>query len=130
MATTTIEESEYATLKENASRATELETELQEARTKLAEAEKAERRATVEGIVNEAFADVDAPKGKARLIEALTAAEEFDADKAKAAAVEEAAEYKAANGEGTVRGVGQSSGVTESKTYSSDDIVGALDGGK
>ncbi|MCW2132893.1 hypothetical protein [Arthrobacter sp. VKM Ac-2550] len=128
----TIDDKELADLRESASRATTAEAELAEARTKLAEAARNETRATAESIVAEAFGDVEAKATRKALINAALAAESFDAEALKADAIEAAAEYKAAHGEGNVHGVGEPAPiVTESKkTISDDDIVAALHGGK
>lgn len=99
-------------------RLTEAETENKQLREEIAEARRNERRTVVEGIVNEAFDGIDAPKHRARLIEAGTNAEEFDAETFKTDTVEEASAYRPAGGVsglGTTTAThGQTTGVTES----------------
>jgi hypothetical protein len=101
-----IEESVHADLVEKSSRATALEAALKEANDKLAAAEAEGRNAKAEAIVAEAFGDLEAKVTRRSLVSAALAAKEFDADALKADAEEAAAEIRAAQGEGSVRGVG------------------------
>ena len=118
VATTNIEESELSALRESSSRATALE------------ADNASLRLTAaESIVAEAFADIEAPRTTARIIEAFTApGSTMTPDELRAEVEESAAEWKVAHGEGTVTGVGNTTSVTESKTRTDDDIINALGG--
>lgn len=126
VATTNIEESELSALRADASRAAALEAEnrtLRESALKDAAAK----------IVAEAFDGIEAPKTMARLTESYTVKEDgtLDADALRAEATESAAEWRAAHGEGTVRGIGDSTGpaaVAESKSRTDDDIISALNG--
>lgn len=112
VATIQIEEAAHADLVAQSSRAAVLEAELAEANTKLAAAESATVTAQAEAIVAEAFGDVEAKVTRRALVSAALAAESFDAEALKADAVEAAAEIRVANGEGTVRNVGESQTVT------------------
>ena len=121
VATTNIEESELSALRESSSRVTALE------------ADNASLRLTVaEAVVAEAFADVEAPRTTARIIEAFTATgSTMTPDELRAEATESAAEWRVAHGEGTVSGVGNTASVQEArKNITDDDIVAALNGGK
>ncbi|WP_066298848.1 hypothetical protein [Arthrobacter luteolus] len=123
VATTNIEESELSALRADASRAAALEAENRKLRESALKAEAAK-------IVAEAFDGIDAPRTITRLAESYTVKEDgtLDAEALKAEATESAAEWRAAHGEGTVRGVGDTTAVTESKTITDADILGALDG--
>jgi len=126
-----IEESELTQLRESAGRVTALETELAEANRKNADSEKAARESRANAIVAEAFGDIEAKATRKALIAAALVGESLDEAALKADAVEAAAEYKAAHGEGTVHGVGDTAPppATESKkTITDADIVAALHG--
>lgn len=111
----TISEAERVRLGEAEARAERLETELAEARAE-------NRRVKAETIVAEAFAGIDAPKGRARLIESAATREDFDADAFRAEAQEAAAEYAPAG----VRGLGTTSTVNESATEA--DVLSTMKG--
>ncbi|WP_341394059.1 hypothetical protein [Arthrobacter sp. G119Y2] len=123
VATTNIEESELSVLRADASRAAALEAENKTLRESAVKADAAK-------IVAEAFDGIDAPRTIARLAESYKLTESGQLDKAAltAEAEESAAEWKAAHGEGTVSGVGNTSGITESMTRTDDDIINALGG--
>ncbi|RUQ23508.1 hypothetical protein [Kocuria sp. HSID16901] len=84
----------------------------------IAAAESRARWAEASQIVAEAFAGVDAPKGRARLIESAVNRQDFNPDTFKAEAIEAAAEYEPATG--TVRGLGHSKNTQEAAGYISD----------
>jgi hypothetical protein len=128
MATIQIEESVHADLVEKSSRTTALETELSEARAKLAAAETASTTAKAESIVAEAFGDIEAKATRRSLVKAALAAESFDPEALKAEAVEAAAEIRAERGEGQPRGVGFTGSVTESGDVADADVLTALKG--
>lgn len=123
VATIQIEESEHATLKADASRATALEAELKAAKEKLAAAESAGREAKAESIVAEAFGDLDAKVTRRSLVAAALAAESLDEEALRDSAVEAAAEIRVARGEGEPHGVGNSAAAestqAEEVTYES-----------
>lgn len=127
----TIDDKELASLRESASRAAQLETELQaekearatEAKERSEEAKK-HRLAEAKRIVTEAFGE-DAPALYTRLAESVATPEDFDADKFRAEVTEAAAKAAADQGAGTPRGLGAGT-ATESKTISEADIVAAL----
>ena len=123
VATTNIEESELSALRADASRAAALEADNKVLRENAVKADAAK-------IVAEAFDGIEAPKTMARLTESYTVKEDgtLDTEALKAEATESAAEWRAAHGEGTVRGVGDTTSVTESKTRTDDDIINALGG--
>lgn len=127
VATTNIEESELSALRADASRAAALEAENRKLR------ESALKDAAAK-IVAEAFDGIEAPKTMARLAESYTVKEDgtLDAEALTAEATESAAEWRAAHGEGTVRGLGDTTGAVQEarKTITDDDIVAALNGGK
>lgn len=81
-------------------------------------------------IVAEAFDGVDAPKAIKRLSESYSLNEDgtLNADALKAEAEE--SEWKTAHGEGTVRGLGESTPVNEAKEVADGDILQACKGGK
>ena len=70
-----------------------LTAQLETEKAKAAKATESAVRAQATHIVEEAFTGIEAPKGKARLIESALANEAFDAEAFKATALEEAAEY-------------------------------------
>ena len=123
VATTNIEESELSALRADASRAAALEADNKALRESAVKADAAK-------IVAEAFDGIEAPRTIARLAESykLTADGQLDAAALKAEAEESAAEWKAAHGEGTVTGVGDTTSVTESRTRTDDDIINVLGG--
>ena len=131
VATIQIEESEHATLKENASRASALEAELKTAREALATAQAAGVRANAETIVAEAFGDIEAKVTRGALVDSALAAEAFDAEALKAKAAEAAAEIRSERGEGNVHGAGVTGApAREAVAVSDADILKALKGGK
>lgn len=124
MATTNIEESALAVLQAQASRASALEAENKALTESLVKADAAK-------IVAEAFDGINAPKTIARLVEGakLTEDGKLDADALKAVAEESAAEWRVAQGEGSVRGLGDTSGVSmaqEAAEPTTEDIMSAL----
>lgn len=84
----------------------------------IAASESRARRAEATQIVAEAFAGVEAPKGRARLIESAVNRQDFDADTFKAEAREAAAEYAPATG--NVRGLGSTKNAQESAGQPTD----------
>lgn len=110
-----ITEAEHQRLTEAEARAEQLATELVEAR-------RAARRAEAESIVAEAFHGIDAPRGRARLIEAATADDDFDPKAFRTEAAEAAAEYTPTRG--GVTGLGRTE-TRESTTVSESDILAA-----
>ncbi|KQN99691.1 hypothetical protein ASF21_12855 [Arthrobacter sp. Leaf234] len=116
VATTQIEEAELATLKQDAGRVTALESDNADLRKSVAEA-----------VIAEAFAGLEAPRTKARILESFTATgSTMTTDALRAEATESAAEIKVLQGAGKVDGVGDTTAVDESKTITDDDIVNAL----
>lgn len=127
MGNLTITESEYKRLTEaeaqaKAASSTEqklmaqiekLKADLEKAQAQLAaeqaKAKESAVRAEATQIVEEAFKGVNAPRGKARLVEAAVTGGEFDAEAFRKTAVEEASEYGAAP---TVTGMGATTGAT------------------
>lgn len=126
MATTTIEEAELATLRENASRATAAEAELKTERENRAKEAKAARKDKADAIVKEAFGE-DAPAFIVESARLLSESEDFDAEALRTSATEAAAKIAEAGGAGTPRGVGDTL-VTESKPRTDEDITNALHG--
>lgn len=131
----TIDDKELASLRESASRAAQLETELQaekearatEAQERADEAKK-HRLAEAKRIVTEAFGE-DAPALYTRLAESVAAPEDFDADAFRTEVTEAAAKAAADQGAGTPRGMGSyTSRTTESKKISDEDLIAALHG--
>jgi hypothetical protein len=129
VATIQIEEAELTQLRESASRATALEAENTELRqAEEARAEEA-HKASIEGIVAEAFKGISATRAQSALVaEAL--AGKYDAAATKAAAEEAAAEYASVSGAGKPAGLGSTAPVQESATAepTADDIVATLKG--
>ena len=126
VATTTIEESALAELQAAASRATALEAENRTLR-------ESQLQDQAKDIVAEAFGDVEAPATRRFLVESAKRKEDgsLDADALRAAAVEAAAEFRAASGEGQVSGLGDTepSAVQEAAaTVSDEDILTTLKG--
>lgn len=125
VATTNIEESVLTELQAQASRAAALEADNKALRESLVKTD-------AEKIVAEAFDGIQAPKTMARLVEAAKLKEDgtLDAETLKADAQESAAEWRVSQGEGTVRGFGDTNSVVaESNTEpSNDDIVSILKG--
>lgn len=123
MATTTIEEAELATLRENASRATAAEAELKAEREARAAETKAARKTLAESIVAEAFGE-DAPAFIVESAQLLAESENFDPEKLRTSATEAAAKIAEAGGAGTPRGVGESAPKeTELTTESADKAI-------
>lgn len=132
----TIDDKELASLRESASRAAQLETELQaekearatEAQERSEEAKK-HRLAEAKRIVTEAFGE-DAPALYTRLAESVATPEDFDADAFRTEVTEAAAKAAADQGAGTPRGMGGFTAPTaaESKKISDEDIIAALHG--
>lgn len=131
----TIDDKELASLRESASRAAQLETELQaerearatEAKERSEEAKK-HRLAEAKRIVTEAFGE-DAPALYTRLAESVATPEDFDADAFRAEVTEAAAKAAADQGAGTPRGMGTyTSRTTESKKISDEELIAALHG--
>lgn len=126
VATTTIEESALADLNAKASRVAVLE----EANAKL---QRQALAADAAKIVAEAFEGVTAPKTQARIAEAFTLKEDgtLDEEALRAEATESAAEWKLSQGEGTVRGLGntQPTAVAEAAAApTNEDILSTLKG--
>lgn len=131
MATTNIEESELAQLRESASRATAAEADITTARERATRAETALQESNdsaAAALVASALeaVGISAPKTAARLAKGYPVKENGALDTAAFTAdlAESIAELQVANGAGTVRGLGDT--VTESKTISDDDVVNAL----
>lgn len=131
----TIDDKELASLRESASRAAQLETELaaeKEARATEAqersEEAKKHRLAEAKRIVTEAFGE-DAPALYTRLAESVATPEDFDADAFRAEVTEAAAKAAADQGAGTPRGMGTyTSRTTESNKISDEELIAALHG--
>lgn len=125
VATTNIEESALADLQAKASRVTALEESNRELQA-------AARQSAATAIVAEAFAGIAAPKTMERLAKGAPVKEDgsLDADALRAEATEAAAEWKLAQGEGTVRGLGDTAPVVEEAATSvgDADILTALKG--
>lgn len=128
VATTNIEESALADLQAKASRVAALEADNQALSRRLLTADALK-------IVGEAFDGITAPKTIARLAESAPVREDgtLDEEALKADAVEAAAEWRVGQGEGTVRGLGETNPATpaaqESAEEPSDaDIVTVLKG--
>ncbi|MGQ7788195.1 hypothetical protein [Nesterenkonia sp. K-15-9-6] len=121
-----INESELSKLRESAERYETEKARADQAEQALAEALAERTRAQAETIVAEAFEGIDAPKAKARLIEAATTGDTFDPEAFKAEAVESAAEFTPAGP--TVTGFGNTTPTpaSEAETVSDDDIVKIL----
>lgn len=121
-----INESELSKLRESAERYETEKARADQAEQALTEALAERTRAQAETIVNEAFEGIDAPKAKARLVEAATTAETFDPDAFRAEAAEAAAEFTPAGP--TVTGFGNTTPTpaSEADTVSDDDIVKIL----
>jgi hypothetical protein len=123
-----INESELSTLRESAGQVEQLRESLATEKARADQAEQAltealtERtRAQAETIVAEAFEGIDAPKAKARLIEAATTgAETFDPDAFKAEAQEAAAEFTPAGP--TVTGFGNTTAAPVSESHRGEDL--------
>ncbi|MCT1368408.1 hypothetical protein [uncultured Kocuria sp.] len=86
----------------------------------IAASESRARRAEASQIVAEAFAGVEAPKGRARLIESAVNRQDFNPDTFKAEAIEAAAEYTPATG--TVRGLGGTTNNAQESASQTSDI--------
>ncbi|MGV0109827.1 hypothetical protein [Arthrobacter sp. CP30] len=116
VATTQIEEAELATLKQDAGRVTALEADNADL-----------RKSVAESVIAEAFAGLEAPRTKARILESFTSTgSTMTTDALRTEATESAAEIKVLQGAGKVEGVGETKTVGESKTITDDDIVNAL----
>lgn len=127
----TIDDKELADLRESASRATTAEADITTATERATRAETALTLANdkaAAAVVEAAFtaAGITAPKTAARLSKGYPVDESgvLDTTKLSDEIAESLAELQVANGAGTVRGLGDT--VTESKTYSDDDVVNAL----
>lgn len=134
-----IEEARLRQLETDASRATELETQLAEAnrqreadREALAEARRVANVATAERVVAEAFreADIDAPKTAARIAAGFTVTESgvVDEDALRTAAQEAAAELAEAGGAGRVRGLGGGGTSSDEEDLSASELAESLAG--
>lgn len=131
-----IAEANTAQAVSEAARIAELEAAVQESRNTI-EAGKAQVRkanqTAAELIVAEAFDGIEAPKARARLIDAAVAEaghEAIDAEALRESAKAEAAEFHAANGAGRPTGLGGTAHLAESGADISDkDILTALTGG-
>lgn len=126
VATTNIEESVLSDLQAKASRVTALEADNEKLARRLLTADALK-------IVGEAFDGIPAPKTIARLAESAPVREDgtLDEDALKADAQEAAAEWRVGQGEGTVRGFGDTAGTTpvaESEKIENSDILTALKG--
>lgn len=132
MGTVQIEEAELATLRENASRATALEADNGKLKDALHESKKESMKSRAEKVVAEAFNDLEAPATRQRLAESftLTPEGELDAEALRKVAEESAAEIKALGGAGQVRGLGNTTQVTEAKEPTDEDILAKLKEGK
>lgn len=126
-----ITEAQHAELTESAGRVPALENELaeavtraEEAEAKLAEAATEQTRAKAEAVVAEAFTGIDAPRAKARLVEAAVAGDEFDAEAFKAEVEEAAAEFTPAGVQ--VSGFGDTDPVSESEMTDEDYRAAAV----
>lgn len=118
-----IEESELSTLREGASRATQLENTLRERDEQLAAALAESRRAQVTGILAEAFGD-RACKARTLLERVGLTGDEFDADAFKTDAVEAAAEYQSVTeNAGRPRGLGGTTTPTRDEVAESDRAI-------
>lgn len=82
-----------------------LRAEAEEAKEATAQAQEAKAKAEASAIIEEAFQGIEAPKGKARLLEAVTA-KDFDAEAFRAQVKEAAAEYAQAGVGSPVKGLG------------------------
>lgn len=130
-----IEESEHATLVENASRATALATENATAKAALKEVND-EAAAKLVAAALEAKG-ITAPKLAARLAEGYPTKENgaLDAEALQSAVAESIAELQVAGGAGTVHGVGDTTAVETVVTpaapkHTTADVLSALEGGK
>lgn len=132
-----IEEARLRQLETDASRATELETQLAEARqreeaaaTQLAEARRVANEATAVRIVNEAFteANVTAPRTAARIAAGAPLNESgvVDEDALRAAAQEAAAELAEAGGAGRVTALGGNTQPTDTEDLSESELDAEL----
>jgi hypothetical protein len=128
MATTTIEETELAQLREAASRATTAEAELKKERTERASEASQARKDKAASIVREAFGD-DAPAFITESAQLMAGAEDFDAAKLADSVTEAAAKFQSQAGAGRPSGIGAQP-VTETRTFTDDDTINALEGGK
>lgn len=118
-----IEESELSTLREGASRATQLENTLRERDEQLAAALAESRRAQVTGILAEAFGD-RACKARTLLERVGLTGDGFDADAFKTDAVEAAAEYQSVTeNAGRPRGLGGTTTPTRDEVAESDRAI-------
>jgi hypothetical protein len=127
----TIDDKELADLRESASRATTAEAASTTATERATRAETALNLANdkaAAAVVESAFtaAGITAPKTAARLSKGYPVDESgvLDTKALTDEIAESLAELQAANGAGTVRGLGDT--VTESKTITDDDVVNAL----
>lgn len=100
------------------------QAQIDELSGRLEEARRDNRSMRVEAIVAEAFAGIDAPKGRARLVESGMNAEKFDADKFKADAIAEAAEYRPAG----VHGMGRSGNYDKTPVKENDIAAVMMNG--
>ena len=128
MATTTIEETELAQLREAASRATTAEADLKKEREERALEAAQARKDQAAAIVREAFGD-DAPAFITESAQIMAASEDFDAKKLTDSVTEAAAKFQSQAGAGRPAGNGAQP-VTESRTITDDDTITALEGGK
>lgn len=131
----TIDDKELADLRESASRATTAEAEITTATERATRAEKALTAAndTAAAAVVEAAltaAGISAPKLAARLSKGYPVDESgaLNTEALASDVAESIAELQVANGAGTVRGVGHTSGVTESADVADADVLSALKG--
>jgi len=128
MATTTIEETELAQLREAASRATTAEADLKKEREERALEAAQARKDQAAAIVREAFGE-DAPAFITESAQLVAASEGFDAKKLTDSVAEAAAKFQSQAGAGKPAGNGPAP-VTESRTITDEDTINALEGGK
>lgn len=128
MATTTIEETELAQLREAASRATTAEADLKKEREERALEAAQSRKDQAAAIVREAFGE-DAPAFITESAQLMAASEGFDAKKLTDSVTEAAAKFQSQAGAGKPSGNGAQP-VTESRTVTDEDTINALEGGK
>jgi hypothetical protein len=128
MATTTIEETELAQLREAASRATTAEADLKKEREERALEAAQARKDQAAAIVREAFGE-DAPTFITESAQLLAASEDFDAKKLTDSVAEAAAKFQSQAGAGRPTGNGAQP-VTEARTITDEDTINALEGGK
>ncbi|MEV4991216.1 hypothetical protein [Pseudarthrobacter sp. LMD1-1-1.1] len=131
----TIDDKELAALRESASRATTAEADITTATERATRAETALTRANdtaAAAVVEAAFtaAGITAPKTAARLSKGYPVDESgaLNTEALAAEIAESIAELQVANGAGTVRGVGHTSGVKEAVDVADADVLTALKG--